>query len=112
MGAIQETRHAVAKIPYISWELTSMRNAARVDENQEEIVKALRKIGAAVEVLGLPLDLLVSHRGRTMVIECKTATGKLTKYQREFLSRWPGEAHIVYSPEDAVAAVIGKEAMR
>lgn len=89
-----------------------MRNAARTDATQKEIVKALRRIGAAVEVIGLPLDLLVSHRGRTLLLECKALEGRITEYQRAFIARWPGEFHIVRDPIEAVAAVLGKEAMR
>jgi hypothetical protein len=35
----------------------------------------------------------------------------LTKDQVDFIARWPGKVHIAHSPEEAVAAVIGKEAM-
>lgn len=49
--------------------------AARVDANQAEIVKALRDVGAFVQVLssvgkGCP-DLLVAYRGVWSLIECK-----------------------------------------
>lgn len=54
------------------------------DANEPEIVKALRKAGAMVWRLsgpGLP-DLLVSHRGRWMVIEVKRPKqGRLTDAQ-------------------------------
>ena len=89
-----------------------MRRAARTDASQVEIVKALRKIGAAVYVIGLPLDLLVSFRKRTLLIECKVDGGTYTKQQVEFMEAWPGEVHTVRTPEEAVAAVIGKEAMK
>jgi len=46
--------------------------AARVDANQQEIVKALRSVGAYVRVItqgdGLP-DLLVGYRGVTLLME-------------------------------------------
>lgn len=89
-----------------------MRKAARVDATQAAIVKALRKVGAAVEVIGKPLDLIVCFRGKTSLVECKTTSGRLTRYQVEFLARWPGDVHIVQSPEAAVAAVVGMEAMK
>ncbi len=89
-----------------------MRTAARVDATQAEIIKALRKIGAAVEVIGLPVDLLVCFRGKTFLMECKTAEGKLTQYQKDFMLRWPGAVYIVNTPESAVAAAVGMEAMR
>ena len=94
-----------------------MRHAKRTDATQEEIVKALRKIGCKVYILGLPLDLLVWHKdrtggSRTMLIEVKVPGGSFTKQQIEFMAEWPGEIHVVRSPEEAVAKVIGKEAMR
>lgn len=47
-------------------------------------------------------------------MEIKNPDGKntLTKDQIEFIARWPGKIHIVRSPEEAVAAVIGPEAMK
>ena len=89
-----------------------MRQKARVDSNQAEIVKALRKIGAAVYVIGLPVDLLVWHRGTLHLVEVKVEGGTYTKQQEKFMSEWPGEVHTVRTPEEAVAAVIGKEAMK
>ena len=46
-----------------------MRRAARTDSNHEEIVKALRAVGATVQSLagvghGVP-DLLVGYQGKT-----------------------------------------------
>ena len=91
-----------------------MRRAAKVDDTQPEIVKALRKIGAAVEYIKKPLDLLVCFRGVTALMEVKNRDGKdeLTKDQIEFIARWPGKIHIVYTPQEAVRALVGEEAMR
>ena len=50
-----------------------MRRAARVDANQSAIIEALRSAGAGVEVLGLPLDLLVSAGGRWGILEVKAS---------------------------------------
>lgn len=90
-----------------------MRRAARVDNNQSAIVKGLRQIGIAVEIIGKPVDLLVWHLGVTSIMEIKNADGfdRLTKDQIEFIARWPGPIHIVRNLDEAVAAVIGKEAM-
>jgi Holliday junction resolvase len=62
-----------------------MRRAARVDSNQEEIVKALRAVGATVQSLagvghGVP-DLLVGYEGKTILMEVKD--GKKSPSQRE-----------------------------
>ena len=48
--------------------------ARRVDDNQNEIVAALRACGATVRIInqggGIP-DLLVGYRGNTILIEVK-----------------------------------------
>lgn len=90
-----------------------MRRAAKVDDNQDAIVKALRKIGVAVEVIGKPLDLLICHRLETSLMEVKNPDGKdeFTKEQVEFMARWPGKIHIVRSVEEAMLSVLGKEVM-
>lgn len=86
----------------------------RSDVNQDAIVGRLRQIGVEVEVIGRPLDLLVSpklgpHKGETWVIEVKNRDGKdkITKDQAAFIARWPGRIDIVYSADEAVAAVLG-----
>lgn len=83
-----------------------MRHALRKDDIEPEVVKALRAIGAKVEIIGQPLDLLVWHRGRTMIVECKDEDGRLNKKQVEFIASWPGEIHVVRSPQEAVNAVL------
>ena len=67
-----------------------MRHAARTDANQEEIVKALRAIGAQVVYIKEPVDLLVGFRGTTHLMEVKDSNGRLTKQQAEFLAQWNG----------------------
>ena len=88
-----------------------MRNAARTDATQAEVVKALRAVGASVYYCKLPLDLLVCHHKETMLVEVKEEGGRLTKAQEEFIATWPGRVHVVRGPLDAVAQVLGKEAM-
>jgi hypothetical protein len=51
-----------------------MRYAARTDATQQAIVDALRAAGAGVEVIGLPLDLLVSAGGKWGILECKSSS--------------------------------------
>ena len=89
-----------------------MRNAARTDANQAEIVRALRAIGCQVYYIKLPVDLMVSGgplRNRTMLLEVKLAGERLTGSQENFFSRWPGEWAVVHSPAEAVNIVCGKE---
>lgn len=90
------------------------RRAARTDATQEAIVKGLRKCGIAVEFIGHPLDLLVcgGRPKRTMLIEVKTDEGTYTEAQKSFMARWPGEHHTVRTLEEALTAVLGKEAMQ
>ena len=90
-----------------------MRRAAKVDDNQGDIVKALRKIGVSVEVIGKPLDLLICHRGETALMEVKNLDGRnaYTKEQVEFIARWPGKIHTARTVDEALRAVLGDKAM-
>jgi hypothetical protein len=93
-----------------------MRRAARVDNNQADIVEALRRIGVSVEIISKPLDLLICHRGETSLMECKCPNPDggdhgYTKDQVEFIARWPGKIHVAHSAEEAVRLVLGAEAM-
>lgn len=97
-----------------------MRHAARVDNNQTEIIDALRKCGMSVEYIKKPFDLLVwnPHKRETSFVECKSirptsegGSNGLTKAQVEFIARWPGPIHVVHSGDEAKIAVLGQEAM-
>lgn len=88
-----------------------MRRAARVDDNQAEIVAALRRSGATVQSLatigqGCP-DLLVAYRQQTMVIEVKDgrkpkSARKLTPDEKEWIGKWKAPVYIVESALEAV----------
>ena len=88
------------------------RYAARVDTNQKEIVKSLRKIGATVQPLhsvgeGCP-DLLVGYRGINFLIEVKNLDGfgnKKTPAQIEWHDEWRGQVNIVTSVSEAIDLV-------
>jgi hypothetical protein len=68
-----------------------MRRAARVDQNQTQIVSALRAAGAYVWIIGLPVDLLVGYKGHTFLVEIKTDSKKrLTALQADFFKSWTG----------------------
>lgn len=86
-----------------------MRKRGRTDNNQAEIVAALRQCGAQVLNLssvgqGCP-DVLVGRAGRNMLLEIKSRGGTLTPDEQEFFASWLGEVHIVYSAEDALKAI-------
>ena len=70
-----------------------MRHAARVDANQSAVVEALRAVGARVWIIGLPVDLLIGHKGKLMLMEIKDGSKvpsarKKTALQDKFFSEW------------------------
>ena len=92
-----------------------MRRAARVDDNQVEIVKALRNAGASVQPLhsvgqGCP-DLLVGYMGINLLMEVKDgdkcpSKRKLTDDQVVWHSNWDGQACVVKNVEEAITELI------
>lgn len=91
-----------------------MRRAAKVDANQQDIVRALRDIGATVESLaplgkGVP-DLLVGYRGENLVLEVKDGSKppsaqKLTPDELRWHQNWRGDVYVVSSVEDALSVL-------
>jgi hypothetical protein len=84
----------------------------RVDNNQQEIIDALRAVGATVQPLnavkcGCP-DLLVGYRGKNYLMEVKTERGILTNFEIEWIDTWKADVWIVRNPEQALR-VIGIE---
>lgn len=87
-----------------------MKRAARIDENQPDIVKSLRELGASVQPLhgvgcGCP-DLLIGYKGRNYLIEIKNpdkpkCDQKLTKDQKKWHDSWFGQKVIIHSPMEA-----------
>ena len=85
-----------------------MRRAARVDENQVEIVSALRAAGAYVWIISLPVDLLVGYRGHTFLVEIKDGPRKrLTALQDDFFKNWPGSTLARIDSPEAALRMIG-----
>ena len=88
-----------------------MRYAARIDENQPEIVKALRAAGAAVTPLhrvgqGVS-DLLVSFRQKWIVMEVKNpfkpkADQELTPDQVKWIGLQRAPVYVVTNAMEAV----------
>lgn len=87
------------------------RRAARVDDNQPEIVRAFQRMGATVQHLhavggGCP-DLCVGFRGVNLFVEVKDGSKppsarKLTPSQSEWHAAWKGQVAIVSSVEEAI----------
>jgi hypothetical protein len=88
--------------------------AARVDDNQKEIVKALRDMGCSVQHLhavgkGCP-DLLVGYKGFNILLEikdgCKSQSEqKLTPDQTIWHYAWRGHVDVVNTVGSAILAV-------
>lgn len=81
-----------------------MRRAARIDDNQKQIVKAFRGMGASVAHThsvgkGFP-DLIVGFLGINALVEVKDgnkipSAQKLTSDQVDFHQNWKGAVYIV-----------------
>lgn len=82
-----------------------MRRAARVDDNQNEIIKAFRKLGWSVLIISQLkncCDIIVSKNGRTIAVEIKDGSKpksqqKLTEGEEKFRDEWQGEYAIINS---------------
>ena len=91
-----------------------MRWAAKRDDNERAIVKALEQAGCWVERISDKgkFDLLVCNPlGKLMLMEVKQPTGKLTVAQWETVTRIIASGvavpvHIVTTPEGAVARAL------
>lgn len=83
------------------------RRAAKRDKNEPQIVEALEGMGALVERLSKPLDLLVNVNGVIALADVKAPrTGRLTADQVEFLQKWDGAPiYLLRTPDDAVKMV-------
>ena len=72
-----------------------MRRASRRDENEKEIVEALRAVGATVYLLNEPCDLLVGYHNQTILMELKNPNSQYGKKgfnanQKHFAENWKG----------------------
>lgn len=96
--------------------MSKFRQAARVDDNQGQIVSMLRSMGASVET-GHD-DLLVGFRGKTFWFEIKDPKKTLKKNgdykagtkkpsQIKLENEWKGQYKIVHSFEEIVDEITG-----
>lgn len=91
-----------------------MRRAARIDDNQNEIVDALRGVGASVAITsmigsGFP-DIVVGYQGRNYLIEIKDGSKppskrKLTPDEQEFFDTWRGTVFVVNDINEALEII-------
>jgi len=83
--------------------------AKRIDDNQNQIVKAFRDRGCTVLVMsmvgkGAP-DIAVGIEGRNWFFEIKDgekflSQQKLTKHEKEWHDNWKGQVDVISSIED------------
>lgn len=89
--------------------MSKYRQAAKIDQNQPEIVKALRKMGYTVQT-GMD-DILVGAKGRTFWFEIKDPdktvkqngeykAGAIKDSQIKLLAEWQGHYAVVHSLEE------------
>jgi hypothetical protein len=91
-----------------------VRRAAKIDANQNEIVKALRKLGASVWITsglgkGAP-DLVIGFRNKNYLAELKDGSKppsarKLTDDEKEFHKLWYGQVAVIESVEQAIELI-------
>lgn len=90
------------------------RRAARIDDNQTEIVERLREVGATVQSLasvgkGCP-DLLVGYHGQNYLLEIKDgdkppSARRLTDDERIWHEHWRGPVYVVESWVEALRVI-------
>ena len=88
-----------------------MRRAAKVDDNQEQLVYELRRLGYSVQSIatvgkGCP-DLVVGSKGRNFLFEVKDpakwpSARALTKDEVEWHTFWKGQVAVVQTTEEAL----------
>lgn len=96
----------------------SFRRAARVDENQAQVVKAFRKLGCSVLIISQLkncADLVCGKNGKNILVEVKDgrkppSARKLTNGEQKFRDSWFGAAVTVESLDDVVRVVKELEA--
>jgi len=91
-----------------------MRLDARTDANQNEIVGALRDVGASVAITsalgkGFP-DIVAGYRGINYLIEIKDGSKppsarRLTPDEQEFHDLWRGAVIVVKNVDEALKAI-------
>ena len=91
-----------------------MRLDARTDANQNEIVQALRDVGASVAItsaLGKGfVDLVAGYRGVNYLIEIKDGSKppsarRLTPDEQEFFDTWRGAVFVANNVDEALEII-------
>ncbi len=90
------------------------RYGRKTDENQKEIVKALRHVGRIVFEIEEPFDLLIDNFGEWLVMEVKNPEtharqkggSKMTDKQLEILETLKAEVLVAETVDEALNLVI------
>ena len=90
------------------------RYGRKTDENQKEIVQALRKAGRVVFEIEEPFDLLIDNLGEWVVMEVKNPEtharqkggSKMTDKQLEILERLTAKVLVAETVEQALNMVL------
>jgi len=83
----------------------------RVDNNQKEIVKELRKFGATVahtHIIGKGFpDIVVGYSGNNFLFEIKEpgAREKLTDKEKVWLNAWLGQSEVIENSQEAIEII-------
>jgi hypothetical protein len=92
----------------------AFRFPSKVDGNQNEIVRGLRKLGWTVRITSSLKDgggdVVVGAGGRNVMLEIKDMTQargkKLTGKEPEFHDAWRGQIDIVVNLDEAIDVVV------
>jgi hypothetical protein len=87
--------------------------AKRTDQNQADIIAALRAVGASVQDLHLVgrdcPDIIVGYQGQNYLMEVKSNIGHLSEGQRRWHADWRGRVWVVRCVDDALGVIGGIE---
>lgn len=78
----------------------------QVDGNASALIDAMKAMGASVERIGRPCDVLVSVAGVCGAAELKTPKGKLRESQVKFFARFQGPRAVLRTEAEAMGFVI------
>jgi Holliday junction resolvase len=87
-----------------------LRTKARIDRNQPELVKQIRKLGYEVlhvHQLKNCFDILVGARGKNFAFEIKDPSQppskrKLTEGEQKFFDKWTGQVNKVETIDEII----------
>jgi Holliday junction resolvase len=90
-----------------------MRRAAKVDDNQKQLVEQIRKCGYSVLIISQLkncADILVGAKGRNYLFEIKDplkvkSKRKLTPGEDKFHNSWSGQVSVVHTIEEVLTII-------